>query len=205
MAVASAQTAPVPNETAPTDEFAVAPRGMAATPLGSQVITLGVMLGMASGPTTAPRSSTVLSAAGLQEYLTANDIEPRNGRLSNLKLASVSGTWNGTGYLLPPAAAGWEEMRQAAAAEGIDLQAIDTYRSWETQNGAYQAHLRGDKAANVLPPGESEHGKGLAVDLTNGRLLGAGDTEYNWMQNNGRRFGWYLIANKSWHWEFRGI
>lgn len=185
-------------------EFAVTPQGMTATQLGSSVVTLGVMLGMTSGPTTAPPSPTVLRASGLSEYLTAHNTEARNGRLSTTELTSVSGAWNGTGYLLPPAAAAWEEMRQAAAHDGIDIQAIDTYRSWEAQNGAYKAHLRGDKAANVLPPGKSEHGNGLAVDLTNGHLVGVGDADYTWMRTHGAEFGWHPISNESWHWEFRG-
>ena len=116
----------------------------------------------------------------------------------------VSGAWNGTGYLLPPAAAAWEEMRAAAAADGVELRAIDTYRSYDVQEGAYQAHLRGEKTANVLPPGESEHGNGLAVDITNGHLVGVGDREYTWLRTNAAQYGWFPISNESWHWEFRG-
>jgi hypothetical protein len=206
LAAANAQAAQQPAATpAPAEaEFAVTPQGMTATQLGSSVVTLGVMLGMTSGPTTAQPSATVRRASGLSEYMTVHSIEARNGRLSTTELTSVSGAWNGTGYLLPPAAAAWEEMRQAAAGEGIDIQAIDTYRSWESQNGAYQAHLRGDKTANVLPPGKSEHGNGLAVDLTSGHLLGVGDAEYTWMRTHAAEFGWYPISNESWHWESRG-
>jgi D-alanyl-D-alanine carboxypeptidase len=96
-------------------------------------------------------------------------------------------------------------MRAAAAADGIDLKAIDTYRSYELQEGAYRAHLRGEKAANVLPPGESEHGNGLAVDGTNSHLVGVGDREYTWLRTNAAQYGCYPISNESWHWEFRGV
>jgi len=208
LAVANAQVAQqLPEVAAPAEEFAMTPQGIESTTaprLGSSVVTLGVMLGMTSGPTFAPSSATVVGSPALREYLAAGNIEARNGRLSPAELAPVSGAWNGTGYLLPPAAAAWEEMRQAAAAEGINLQAIDTYRSWESQNNAYQAHLRGEKAANVLPPGRSQHGNGLAVDLTNGHLVGVGDAEYAWMRTHGAQYGWYPISNESWHWEFRG-
>ncbi len=159
---------------------------------------------MASGPTTAPPATGVVTSQALQEYLIVNGIEERNGQMSTSGLTSVSGAWNRTGYLLPPAASSWEAMRQAATTDGINIQAIDTYRSWESQNNAYQAHLRGDKVANVLPSGESEHGNGLAVDLTNGHLVGIGDADYTWMRTNGARYGWYPISNESWHWEFRG-
>ena len=206
MAAANAQTASAEGVATPDAEFSVAPIGIASSGqmLGANAVTLGVMLGLTPGLTTAPPSPHVVTASGLAEYMAINDIEARNGRLSTSELAEVSGAWNGTGYLLPPAAKAWEEMRTAAAADGIDLKAIDTYRSWESQNNAYQAHLRGDKAANVLPPGTSEHGKGLAIDVTNGHLVGVGDKEYTWLRTHAAEYGWHPISNESWHWEFRG-
>lgn len=128
----------------------------------------------------------------------------RNGRLDPSRLTAVSGGWNGTGMLLPPAAASWERMRAAAAADGITLLAVDTYRSWETQAAARAEYEAGRKSAYVAPPGESLHGLGLAVDLTNGHLIGPGDPEWEWMVANGPRFGWGPISNESWHWEYRG-
>jgi D-alanyl-D-alanine carboxypeptidase len=139
-------------------------------------------------------------------YLQVHGIESRNGRLADADLVPVGGGWNGrAARLLPPAASAWEAMRGAAAAQGVELYAIDTYRSWDVQHRAHQAYLRGDKAANVLPPGHSQHGYGLAVDLTNGSLIGPGDVEWQWMQEYGRSFGWHPISNESWHWEFRGL
>lgn len=187
----------------------VAPQAQTATTaaraaMGSTAVTLGMMLGMATAPTFAARSGTVTRSDQLTDYVRTNNIEARNGRLGRHELSAVSGGWNGSGYLLPPAAAAWEEMRAAAAIDGVDLKAIDTYRSYEVQQGAYHAHLRGEKAANVLPPGESEHGNGLAVDVTNGSLIGVGDREYTWLRTNAAQYGWYPISNESWHWEFRG-
>ena len=204
MAAAQAREPAPTADGAASQEFVVTPQAMTTNTPGSSVITLGVMLGMASGPVSAPASQTVTTSQGLTEYLVVNNIQERNGRLSPAELTPVTGSWNDNGYLLPPAATAWEEMRQAAGADGINLQAIDAYRSWESQNNAYQAHLRGDKTANVLPPGQSEHGNGLAVDLTNGHLVGVGDAEYTWMRTNGAQYGWYPISNESWHWEFRG-
>lgn len=207
MAAENARTAPPPVD-APageSDEFVVTPQSQTATSaLGSYGITLGAMLGMTASPTIAQRSATVVRSAELEEYLSVHNIEARNGRLRPDELASVSGGWNGSASLLPPAASAWEQMRGAAALDGIDLRAIDTYRSWDTQERAYLAHLRGDKPANVLPPGDSEHGNGLAVDVTNGSLVGVGDREYTWLRTNAAQYGWYPISNESWHWEFRG-
>lgn len=208
MAAANAASAPLGD---PQDgAVLVTPQAQTATNApqvgwGSTAVTLGVMLGLSATPTFAARSGTVTRSDELTDFLSINDVEARNGRLAKSELTPVSGGWNGSAYLLPPAAAAWEEMRAAAAASGVDLRAIDTYRSYEVQNGAYQAHLRGEKAANVLPPGESEHGNGLAVDVTNGHLVGVGDREYTWLRTNAAQYGWFPISNESWHWEFRGV
>lgn len=213
--VAATELTTAPGEASVTpadnkDHFVVTPRAQMATTQGLrssavQGVTLGMMLGITAAPSSQSLTDQVAHSAELAEYLRVNGIEARNGRLDTTELSAVSGGWNGSAYLLPPAAAAWEEMRASAAMDGVDLRAIDTYRSWEVQEGAYQAHLRGEKAANVLPPGESEHGNGLAVDITNGHLIGRGDVEHAWLHDRAARFGWYPISNESWHWEFRGI
>ncbi len=195
---------------APEDHFVVTPQAQMATAhevrsSAVQGVTLGVMLGIASTPAPPQPPATIALKSELAEYLQVHGIEARNGRLDRSELTAVSGGWNGSAYLLPPAAAAWEEMRAAAAMDGVNLQAIDTYRSWEVQEGAYHAHLRGEKRANVLPPGHSEHGNGLAVDVTNGHIIGHDDPEHTWLEINAARFGWYPISNETWHWEFRGV
>ena len=151
----------------------------------------------------APRG--LATSTELDAYLRAHDVRARNGRLDRTELVEVSGGWSGQPLLLPPAAEAWEQMRRAAAAEGIDLRVVDAYRSWESQDRAYRAHLAGEKHANVLPPGKSQHGAGLAIDVTNGHIVGPGDPEWRWLDANAWRFGWYPISNESWHWEFRGL
>lgn len=149
--------------------------------------------------------SNATASAELQRYLQVNGVEARNGYLENSGLlVETSGSWYDNGRLLAPAAAAWEKMRAAAAADGVELLTIDTYRSYASQASAYQDHLSGKKKANVLPPGTSEHGNGLAIDVTNGALVGPGDVEWEWLNVNARQFGWYPISNESWHWEFRG-
>jgi D-alanyl-D-alanine carboxypeptidase len=185
----------------------VRPAGFEATVsnYGAETVSLGVMLGLTGPPASVSTTGAVALGAELAQYLQTHAITDRNGRLDPSELTAVSGTWTGTGYLLRPAAGAWEEMRAAAAADGIDLQAIDLYRSWDTQNRAYQAYLSGDKHEQVAPPGTSQHGVGLAVDITNGDIIGVGDPEHAWLRDNATRFGWYPISNESWHWEFRGI
>ncbi len=163
------------------------------------VLSVGTVFGLNGPIPVAP--STVES---IETYLEVHGLSDRNGHLEAHELVEVSGGWNGTGRLLEPAARAWESMRDAAAQDGIDLYAVDTYRSYDVQAHAHGEYLAGRKDAYVAPPGHSEHGYGLAVDITNGSLVGPGDAEWHWMTQNGARFGWHPISNESWHWEYRG-
>jgi D-alanyl-D-alanine carboxypeptidase len=193
----------------------------AAKPLGSFTtgypildtndrITLGQMLTpvaptFAASAQPAPVPVTgIYTADQLDAYVRSHAVEGRNGRLEPHELVATPGGWHGDVELLPPAAEAWRLMRAAAAADGIELRAIDSYRDWDTQHRAHQEFLAGEKPANVLPPGTSEHGNGLAVDVTNGAIIGSDDREWVWLNQHGRDFGWYPISNETWHWEFRG-
>ena len=171
-------------------------RGVHASP---GVFSLGTVFGVNGPIPVAP--ATVES---IDTYLEVNGISGRNGHLESHELVDVSGGWFGTARLLPPAAQAWESMRAAAAQDGIDLYAVDTYRSYDVQAHAHGEYLAGRKDAYVAPPGHSEHGYGLAVDVTNGSPVGPGDPEWHWLTENATRFGWHPISNESWHWEYRG-
>ncbi len=164
-----------------------------------QAMPLGTLFGPNGPIPVAPTTAEAVDA-----YLHANGLSERNGHLETYELVEVSGGWYGTARLLPPAAHAWESMRAAAAQDGIDLYAVDTYRSYEVQAHAHEEYLAGRKDAYVAPPGHSEHGYGLAVDVTNGSPVGPGDREWEWLTENATRFGWYPISNESWHWEYRG-
>ena len=148
---------------------------------------------------------TVATTTELGRYMEVHSVEVRNGHLDHWDLVPVDGGWDAQARLLPPAAEAWTAMRHAAATDGIDLRVIDSYRSWDVQAHAHNEHLAGRKEANVLPPGESEHGHGLAVDITNGSIIDTSDAEWQWLNANAERFGWYPISNETWHWEFRGV
>jgi hypothetical protein len=165
----------------------------------SGAASLGAMLGPNGIIPVAPTTPQSVDA-----YLEVHGLADRNGLLQAHELVDVSGGWFGTARLLPPAAQSWESMRAAAAADGVDLYAVDTYRSYDVQAHAHGEYLAGRKNAYVAPPGHSEHGFGLAVDVTNGSPVGPGDREWAWLRDNAARFGWHPISNESWHWEFRG-
>jgi hypothetical protein len=74
---------------------------------------------------------------------------------------------------------------------------------------ALQASLFANDPVMVAPPGRSQHGMGLAVDLCGG-IENFGSKQHEWMQENGPRFGWthpsWAAIDGSlpepWHWEF---
>ena len=163
------------------------------------ISSLGTVFGVNGPIPVAPSSVESIDA-----YLETHGLSGRNGHLETHELVEVSGGWFGSAKLLPPAARAWESMRAAAAQDGIDLLAVDTYRSYEVQAHAHGEYLAGRKDAYVAPPGHSEHGYGLAVDVTNGSPVGPGDPEWQWLTENATRFGWHPISNESWQWEYRG-
>lgn len=90
----------------------------------------------------------------------------------------------------------------AAQADGITLQINSGWRSAAYQEQLWQEAIRQygspEKAHMwVLPPDESDHVKGTAVDI--GPWAGAA-----WMQKHGARFGLCpKYANEHWHFEYR--
>ena len=92
--------------------------------------------------------------------------------------------------------------RAAARRAGLTLVVNSGYRSWALQQQWYTAAVRrygSDRLARrwVLPPGESTHVRGLAVDL--GTPAAAG-----WLVTHGARFGLCrAYRGEPWHFEYR--
>ncbi len=126
-------------------------------------------------------------------------------------------------FMHPLALRSWQNMQRAAREEGIGLQVVSAYRSYE-----YQAALIGKKLAsgrsledilsvNTLPGG-SEHHTGMAIDLHCPEEEAAApalstDFEktraFRWLNANARQFGFFLsyprgnasgIQYEPWHW-----
>ncbi len=80
-------------------------------------------------------------------------------------------SWRGV-ELRQPAAQAAEQLVQAAASQGIELQVLSGYRSYQTQVGTYSywQQTYGQEQADVASarPGYSEHQTGLALDLGDG-------------------------------------
>lgn len=123
-----------------------------------------------------------------------------NGNLPSSMLESV-----GVGSLkaLPPAARAIRALRAAAAQQGINIGITDAYRPL-----ADQIRLKRQKGRLAATPGRSNHGWGLAFDLSDaGRSLTRGSRAFQWLAANAPRFGIFgPLASpfEMWHWEYRG-
>lgn len=133
----------------------------------------------------------------------------KNGKLPSSVLVPITGG----GSLHRHAAAAWEAMVAAAAADGIELRHVGAYRSYESQlamfrdryqttpNGARVTrrwngltyYLKRGKAPSATP-GTSNHGWGLAIDVAS---VGA-DGRLPWLVVHAGRFGFtWEVADSS--------
>lgn len=122
-------------------------------------------------------------------------------------------------WLLAPAARAWRSMRDAAAGDGIALDAISGWRSHAYQRRIFDRKLaRGLTLDAILEvnaaPGHSEHHSGRALDLgTPGQPPAEAGFEttaaYAWLSSRAGGFGFRLsyprgnphgIQFEPWHW-----
>lgn len=114
-----------------------------------------------------------------------------------------------------------QDMLDAAASDGVDLQVISSYRSFSTQSSLKSVYKMtyGAGTANKFSAdqGYSEHQLGTTVDFTT-KKLGANFTTfekekaYEWLTQNAYKYGFALSYPKNntyyvfepWHWRFVG-
>ena len=132
------------------------------------------------------------------------------------------------GHLLRKiAASAFEDMRDAARDEGLNLVIRSSYRSHGSQVASYNlvAENYGVEGAeiSVARPGHSEHQTGLALDImhregTTGPLTVQGfeySNEYFWLLEHGHEYGFILrypegytqlqgFVYEPWHWRYVG-
>lgn len=125
-------------------------------------------------------------------------------------------------WLLSPAARAWARMREAAAREGVILEAISGYRSHDYQLGIFERkRARGLTVDAILrvnaAPGFSEHHSGAALDIgTPGEPPAEESFEltpaFAWLRANAGAFGFAMsyprdnphgIVYEPWHWCWR--
>jgi peptidoglycan hydrolase-like protein with peptidoglycan-binding domain len=126
--------------------------------------------------------------------------------------------------MVEPAASAMRAMVSAAARDGVQLAASGTWRSLQQQIDLFKQRFdrtpRGGKSKrwdgfNWFPippfavdsaatPGTSNHGKGLAVDLSRGKWnVPLTDVELKWLAANGPRFGYFnTVKSEAHHWGY---
>jgi hypothetical protein len=109
--------------------------------------------------------------------------------------------------LSAPAAAAFNRLTEhALATTGSPLCVGDSYRSYPAQVAVYRS-----KPGLAAVPGTSNHGWGLAVDLSCG-VERFGSVAHEWMKANAPQFGWAHPSwaqqggskPEPWHWEYVG-
>jgi D-alanyl-D-alanine carboxypeptidase len=122
-------------------------------------------------------------------------------------------------WLAPRAARAWSRMRDAALADGLQLQVVSAFRSIEYQLGIIKRKLeRGQGIDGILrvsaAPGYSEHHSGRALDITTpGFAVLEEEFErsaaFAWLSTNAQRYNFHMsyprgnrhgIAYEPWHW-----
>ncbi|MDF2556596.1 MAG: carboxypeptidase [Bacillales bacterium] len=93
-----------------------------------------------------------------------------------------------------------EALFAKAKQEGIELNAISGYRSYEYQHKLFSRNIKANPKANLFSsrPGESEHQTGLAIDISspsvdNRLVQSLGETkEGKWLEANAPEFGFII-------------
>jgi D-alanyl-D-alanine carboxypeptidase len=123
----------------------------------------------------------------------ATSVQHENGQLPDDALVSI-----GDGFRLTPAPAeAFGRLEEAALSAGFTLQVNSAYRSLDEQVAMVEEHGLLSEGGLAAEPGTSEHGWGIAVDLTL-------DTDaLIWFRTNAGRFGFVeTIADEPWHWAY---
>jgi len=99
---------------------------------------------------------------------------------------------------------GLAELNAAyAAVFGVNLTISSSYRTYASQEALYDPSSK-----TAAPPGCSNHGTGLAVDIGGG-VQAFGSPQYEWLQANAEAYGWvhppfaepFGRNPEPWHWQ----
>jgi hypothetical protein len=188
-------------------------RGGATPPSGGSTSpTLGGTVPGADGSVAGPTSALYPIPPGIDQ-LRASECAWGGYENGKIPTSALSYTKR-TGYGHPAAVESYTLLLAEADKAGLDLSGF-MFRSYEAQMQGYNT-----SPATFGKPGKSNHGWGLAIDIT--QLTGANkkgyntrdeyynSPEYQWLKSNAWRYGWGHPAwgqqggskPEPWHWEF---
>ncbi len=93
-------------------------------------------------------------------------------------------------------------MREAAAADGVDIHINSGFRTMEEQEYFYMCYTCCccNSCNLAAEPGYSNHQSGSALDLST-----SNPGVYAWLQAHGNDYGFYeTVPSEDWHWEYMG-
>ena len=121
--------------------------------------------------------------------------------------------------LIPQAGKAWNALRDAAKGDGVVIEVVSAYRSFQQQYEIVKTKIEKGMAPEVVlsvnaPPGCSEHHTGCAVDIGTPNCIPLDQSfdktaAFSWLQSNAMRFGFELSYPPSnlfgfdyepWHW-----
>lgn len=145
----------------------------------------------------AETASRSMTRSSLPDCDASAAVTGTNGRLSSTSLCTVGGF-----KLQPAAAVAFAEMSAAYELEfGVPLEIVSAYRTYSEQ-----VSVKATKGSLAAPPGTSNHGWGLAVDLSSSSY--SGTAQWRWLKNNAATYGWVnpdwakTTKYEPWHWEY---
>jgi D-alanyl-D-alanine carboxypeptidase len=125
-----------------------------------------------------------------------------NGHLSPSELAQIP--FASGHYVRADAVGGLAELNEAYAAEfGANMTINSSYRTYAQQEALYDPSSK-----TAAPPGCSNHGTGLAIDIGGG-VQTFGTAQYEWLKANAEAYGWVHppfaeLSGRNpepWHWQ----
>ncbi|MEV0890214.1 M15 family metallopeptidase [Promicromonospora sp. NPDC050262] len=125
-----------------------------------------------------------------------------NGHLSSSELAQIP--FASGHYVRSDVVGALAELNAAYAAEfGVNMTINSSYRTYAEQEALYNPSSK-----TAAPPGCSNHGTGLAIDIGGG-VATFGSAQYDWLKANAEAYGWVHppFAEPSgrnpepWHWQ----
>jgi D-alanyl-D-alanine carboxypeptidase len=159
---------------------------------------------LVSADATAVRSTLTASRSADRDPLPGCDGAKRpSGSNGQLDPADLCTLWDGHSQLRADAAVSFAVLNQAFVARfGADMCLSSGYRTL-----AQQRAVKSEKGGLAAPPGKSNHGWGLAMDLCPSETTGA---KWEWLNENGPAYGWDNPSwarpggsgpYEKWHWE----
>lgn len=90
----------------------------------------------------------------------------------------------------------FSKMQEAAAKDGISLEIVSGFRSYEEQEVLYKKYTaeNGQKEADTFSarPGYSEHQSGLAMDINNADFSTVGSKDMEWLAKHCTEYGFII-------------